>query len=84
MSIDTIKVEKPFDFYRDIRGGHLMTPFMKEFLKHTEGTAFGDFAETAKDTEFFVGHSHIDFIGLNVVVGYGLEFGGGGGVEEFF
>jgi hypothetical protein len=84
MSINAIKIKESLDLGGDFDGGKMIAPFMQKFLKHTEGTTFLDFAQTTKDTEFSVCHAHVDFVGLDVVVGYGLEFCGWGCVEEFF
>ena len=83
MSIYTIKIKEPLYFVSDFPGRKRVTPFVEEFLKHTEGAAFLNFAQTAENGEFGVGHAHVDFVGLDVVVGYGFEFCGRGCVEEF-
>ena len=83
VSIDTIKVEESLNLCRNLRRRKVFAPIMKEIFKHAEGTAFGDFAESTEYTEFFVGHAHVYFIGLDIVLCDGFEFGSWCGVEEF-
>lgn len=61
----------------------LVAPEVQQLLVHRPGSQFGDLAQVSEGGEFRVGDAHVGFVGLDVCRGYGLEFGGWGGVEKF-
>jgi hypothetical protein len=78
----------------DLRGNlnrfQLPLPLMHQLLEHAVRAELQRFSADSKRREIIVSHAHVDFVGLNVVflggfaTDYGLQFGGGGGCEEFF
>jgi len=74
--INCIVVKEALHFVRDDFGSVHVLPVVPEALEHAIWTKLLFFAQAPEDAQFSVCHAHISFVGLYIVIGYGLEFGG--------
>jgi len=71
--IDRIIPVEELDFLIDLLRRERIAPEVEELFPHPPRPELVDFAEAAVDGELVVGHTHVDLIGLDVVVCNGLE-----------